>query len=60
MQSIDQSSEKSPLEFALSYVDRGWAVLPVHYPKDGICSCGNPKCETPAKHPLGKLVRNGY
>jgi putative DNA primase/helicase len=31
---------------------RGWAVFPVHWVDQGKCSCGNPKCSNPGKHPL--------
>lgn len=42
---------------ALAYVERfGWAGLPVHSVKDGLCTCGKPDCSNPGKHPL---TRNG-
>lgn len=37
---------------ALDYAARGWLVFPVHYPYEGRCSCGNPDCKRPAKHPM--------
>jgi predicted P-loop ATPase len=40
---------------ALSYVARGFAVLPVHEMVQGACSCGQP-CKSPAKHPR---LKNG-
>ncbi len=36
---------------ALAYARRGWAVLPCHNPPSGGCSCANPCCTSPAKHP---------
>jgi putative DNA primase/helicase len=39
------------LETALAYAERGWKVLPVHYPVEGRCSCPK-ECASPAKHPL--------
>jgi hypothetical protein len=35
---------------ALSYIERGWWVLPVHTPLIDGCSCGEPKCPV-GKHP---------
>jgi hypothetical protein len=37
---------------ALWYAKNGIPVFPCHYPADGGCSCRDPKCHTPAKHPL--------
>ena len=28
-----------------------WAVFPVHSIKDGACTCGQPDCGSPGKHP---------
>jgi len=45
-------SENKILQAALDYAGRGWKVFPIHNPlKEGGCSCGNPDCESPAKHP---------
>lgn len=41
----------SKIEWARCYAQLGWAVLPLHYPKEGRCSCGK-SCSSPAKHPL--------
>lgn len=40
------------LNHALDYARRGWRVLPLHSCAEGTCTCGNPKCTSPAKHPL--------
>jgi hypothetical protein len=34
-------------------------VLPIHGVVDGCCTCGNDDCESPGKHPISSLVRNG-
>ena len=60
---------------ALGYASRGIPVLPLHYPLphrndlqplggdqqpvDSGCSCRDPGCGQPAKHPLGPLVSHG-
>jgi hypothetical protein len=36
---------------ALDYATRGWSVFPVHSVTAGRCSCGNPACGSPGKHP---------
>src|SRR6266542_5533348 len=36
---------------ALRYAEQGWAIFPVHWPQDGQCSCQDPQCPSPAKHP---------
>lgn len=51
------------LEHARLYLRLGFAVLPLHFPvgRSGTlaCSCGREECRQPAKHPFGRLVRNG-
>lgn len=43
-----------------SYVERlGWSVLPCYSSVEGKCTCGRADCETPAKHPVWKLVPQG-
>src|SRR5262245_49643841 len=38
---------------ALDYAARGWSVLPIHWPlARGGCSCGEPGCPSPGKHPM--------
>ncbi|MBI4496340.1 MAG: bifunctional DNA primase/polymerase [Chloroflexi bacterium] len=39
------------LTAALAYARRGWAVLPIHSPRAGRCSCGKPDCASAGKHP---------
>jgi len=42
----------SNLLCAKTYARRGWAVFPVHSPRNGgTCSCGDPSCRAPGKHP---------
>lgn len=35
---------------------QGYSVLPIHSVRCGICTCGNPNCNSPGKHPR---TRNG-
>jgi P4 family phage/plasmid primase-like protien len=35
----------------VDYIARGWQILPCHHIERGRCTCGNPRCETPGKHP---------
>ena len=50
-------------DHARMYLDLGFAVLPLHFPhrQNGhpVCSCTRTDCQSPAKHPFGRLVRNG-
>lgn len=39
------------LQQALKYAELGIAIFPLHSNKNGICSCGNIECKSPAKHP---------
>ena len=42
----------SPKKSALEYARRGWAVLPLHTVKNGICCCAQgASCKRPGKHP---------
>jgi hypothetical protein len=42
---------------ALVYVQQGWPLVPLHSALHGRCSCRNPNCGSPAKHPR---TRNGF
>ncbi len=47
----------TPLEYALSYAECGFAVVPVYAAREGRCSCGKgERCRNPGKHPR---TRNG-
>ena len=39
------------LEYAFKYADLGWPVVILHGIKDGKCTCGDPDCSSPGKHP---------
>ena len=39
------------LQTALAYAKRGWLVVPLHNPKQGVCSCRKKNCGSPGKHP---------
>ena len=38
--------------WAAHYAARGWYVVVCHGSKDGKCTCNNPNCQTPGKHPV--------
>lgn len=39
---------------ALWYAEHGSPVVPLHFMKDGRCSCGKVRCQSPGKHPMTK------
>lgn len=41
----------SMIEHALRYAGRGWPVFPIYEMAGDACSCKNPKCPAPGKHP---------
>lgn len=45
------------LDQALGYAAMGWPVFPCETIRNGTCSCGDPKCQRPGKHPR---TRNGF
>ncbi|GIV18961.1 MAG: hypothetical protein KatS3mg023_0712 [Armatimonadota bacterium] len=38
-------------DLATHYATLGYRVLPLHAIRDGRCTCGNPECPSPGKHP---------
>lgn len=47
----DVSDCKSMGDAAVRYAKEGWKIFPVFGVSDGICSCGDPECAHPGKHP---------
>lgn len=56
---IDGASNGTPLEYALRYAALGWRVFPCHSIADGACTCRDPQCASPGKHPIRQLVQDG-
>lgn len=48
---VVQGDSGSVLDVGLAYVERGWAVLPLHSVSEGHCTCGKLDCRSPGKHP---------
>lgn len=44
--------DREMVDYALEYAGNGLAVLPLHSIVNDRCSCGNPNCASPGKHPL--------
>jgi putative DNA primase/helicase len=52
----------TPLDAARQYAASGLSVFACHYPVlngTARCSCGDPECSSPAKHPYGRLACHG-
>lgn len=52
---MDDTTTNSTYVAALEYVERGWAVIPVHGladPELKLCTCGRRGCENVGKHPV--------
>lgn len=50
----------STLEAALEWTSRNVKILAIHGITDGECDCGNPRCQSPGKHPIGREFPNGH
>jgi P4 family phage/plasmid primase-like protien len=48
----------SPLDTALHLARAGFSVYPIHTMAGARCTCGDPKCSKPAKHPRTAHGRN--
>ncbi|HPC94987.1 MAG TPA: bifunctional DNA primase/polymerase [Sedimentisphaerales bacterium] len=60
--SVPTSQEAAALRLcdtAISYGDMYWRVLPLYGIIDGRCTCGNPDCTSPGKHPHGHFAPHG-
>ena len=49
--SASAHKRETVLDYAMLYTSLGWAVIPLHHIAHGRCSCGNPDCRSPGKHP---------
>jgi len=55
----DRPVDVNRLERAQHMASLGFAVFPCHWRTARGCSCGNRVCENAAKHPFGRLAKNG-
>lgn len=51
---IQDTRIQTKSQLAGEYAERGLYVFPCHWTIEQRCSCGNPDCEKPGKHPLVK------
>lgn len=52
MMPANAAAPDTMLSHALAYARRGWSVFPLHWIRDGKCSCKDgAKCLSPGKHP---------
>lgn len=50
---------KTILEAAQAYARLNWHILPAWWIVGEKCACGNPKCKSPGKHPIGSMAPQG-
>ena len=55
-----QLRDGEKLTGALGLIRQSVAVFPLWWPEEGRCGCGNPACKNVGKHPIGKLVPEGF
>ena len=48
---VSGNSPPTALNSAKDYARRGWRVFPIYEMRGGECTCGNPACSSPGKHP---------
>lgn len=46
-------------DVAARYARHGFAIFPAHTIEAGRCTCGDSRCTSPGKHPIGQLVPHG-
>ena len=39
------------IDYALKYAELGWSIVPCHHIIKGECTCKDPNCSSPGKHP---------
>lgn len=50
----NSTNDAQVAQAALGYANQGFYVFPVHTMAEGRCTCDDPACNNPAKHPLTK------
>ena len=48
---MTEDKENENLSNALRYQKAGFAILPLHTVRNGVCTCKKPDCSNPGKHP---------